>query len=312
MVERKQRTLSYRRARWFEDAVAKDLETLIRGCLSKYSSVASTRIERDDDSVVEIAHRRVKSGEPVYLHICLYAPGEGASTIPNLGTGAEVDLGVASAPAGTDFLDGDAMILIKGSDVVLCTSAMHEAAVAKYLRDLVERSQQGKGVQSFDLLRIANREVVDNLIKHGVKKITLDIHAFEQTLNPVNPQSRSDLSAAKSGVSSLFGALIKRDGTPAEIMDASQLEAAVTIRADMRRQGGAEVVAGEVASKVLDLFDFGYEIETVSGIKITSDEIAIRGKFSFPVDGKTVHYRPVWDQLAKFYNKILQDGINAE
>lgn len=311
MAEQKLRTLSYRRATWFSGAPSKSLREILKTALGKFSTVASTKIVRADDSVIKIVHRRAKADEPIYIHISLYTPGEGASTVPVADALEEVDLGVVAAPEGREFLDGDAMLLINGNDVIICTSNIHENTAVQYLRDLVASSKQGKDDHSFDLLKIANREIVGKLIKEGVKKITLDAHAFSESLRPTGDDNKSLFSSAKAGMTRLLNALVGQDADADEVSERAEVEAAITIRADLRRRDGAEVVAAESAERVLDLFDSGYEIETVSGIKITPDEIAVRRRLSFPSDGKTVKYRPVWTALAKFYNSLLADGVNV-
>lgn len=308
----KQRTLTYRRADWFVATAPVTLEQLLRNALRRLATVTSTRIQRADDSVVEIAHRRLNGVEPLYLHVCVHTPGEGASAIPSGDAVEEVDLEVVPAPDGADFLDGDAMLLVHGNDVALCTSNMHEAAVVKYLRDLIEQSNQGRDFHSFELLKVANRDVLARLLAGGVRKITLDVHAFQETLERASHRHRGVFEAVRDGASEVFNALISRDEPAEEVMARSNLQAAVVISADMRQHNGAEVVAGEVAQNVLDSFESGYQIETVSGIKITPEEVAVRERFSFPADGKTVRYRAVWRRLAEFYNSIRAEGLNAE
>lgn len=305
------RTLSYRKCDWFSNPPTQDLQGLLATALGKAKTVAATKIVRADGSTFKILHRRVSANQPVYLHISIHTPGEAASTLPTNDAVSECDLDTSSAPKGKEFLDGDAMLLVTGNDVIMCVSNMHESTVAYYLREFIKGAKISKDAESFDLLKIANKKIVHKLMKHGVRKITLDAHAFEQSLKAGTVKDRSLAAAAKAGAAKLFGALVNQDVNANRFAAQADLVAAVTLRADMRRHGGGDVIAGRTASKIVDMFDSGYEIETVKGIKITPEEIMVRQKFSFPAHGKTVEYKKVWTQLALFYNQLVADGINV-
>ena len=123
MTTFKNRTLSYRRANWFIDPGVY-LRTIVADVLGRFADVSSTSIVRPDGTVWDIRHRRVGRDE-IYLHVASHNPGEEASTVTR-DAKEEGDLHRAPAPPGQDYLDGDAMMLINGDDVIVCVSDVSE------------------------------------------------------------------------------------------------------------------------------------------------------------------------------------------
>lgn len=314
----KQRTLSYRRAQWFSDAPKETLETLIRATIATRTSTASTRLKRGDDGTIQIVHRKAKpETKPLLLHITTHYEGEAASIVPRKGGAASIDLSTAPAPEGHDYLDGDAMVLLSGNDAIICVSNLHEVSVTNYLRRLVSEKGGHAEKSNFDLMKIANKNVIRRLIESGVKAVTLDVGAFSETFAEVETEAAGRRKNAAAAIGSFFRNLVEQDGKAEDYYLNENLSASIVVRADIRHGKGAAVrAASEIADNVLDLFDNlpqdeGYQIETTSGITIRPDQIVVREKFRFPAHGKTIEYKAAWSKMEEFYARLLAEGVTA-
>jgi len=250
--------------------------------------------------------------KPLLIHISTHNEGEFASVVPRSSRSVQTDLGTAPAPDGHDYLDGDAMVMLSGNDVIICVSNLHEKAVANYLRRLVGEKGGLPEKASFDLMKIANKNVIRKLIKSGVKAVTLDVGAFAESFNAIADGGGSRATNAGHAIATFFRTLIEKDGKPDDYYLDENLNAAITIRADIRNGKGAAVeAASEAAENVLDLFQEGYQIETTSGITITPDQIVVRERFQFPAHGKTIQYKSAWSKMEEFYARLISEGVTA-
>jgi len=307
MTTFKNRTLSYRRADWLIDPGV-SLRTIVADVLGRFADVPSTSVVRPDGTVWDIRHRRVGSAE-VHLHIASHNPGEEASTVTK-DAKEEGDLQRAPPPPGQDYLDGDAMMLINGNDVIICVSDVSEPATIAYLRALMEKAGRTES-NNFELRRTANPATVRTLVRDGVKSVNLNVSAFSATLPLALNESVNIADQIKAGLNTALSVLIGGDRTPADLEREADLQTSIELKA----RGNNELAlaaAARTAENVLDSFYDGYEIVTKNGVRITASEISVKEQARFAANGTTVDHNDVWDHMDGFFARLIDADINVQ
>ena len=198
------------------------------------------------------------------------------------------------------------MMLVRGNDVVLCVSAVQERSLTDYIRLLLSQSGFDTQSKQFMLSKHANRDVIDQLLKEGVRKVRLNVTAPEVSATLPFGGSWGRLAALTEKALDLVRGLVGSDRSDQELERLSGLRSYVEIRADNEHldQGA------KIASNVLDNIEGDYEIVTMRGIRITPSEIALKEKVSFTADGKTVVYSEVWTRMTEFYERLKLAGLS--
>jgi hypothetical protein len=307
MTTFKNRTLSYRRADWLIEP-SMTLCGLVVDVLGGFPDVPSTSIVRPDGTVWDIRHRRVGDNQ-VHLHIASHNPGEEASTVTK-DAKEEGDLQRAPAPPGQDYLDGDAMMLINGDDVIVCVSDVSEPAVTAYLRDLMEKGGRSES-NNFELRRTANPATLRTLVRDGVKSVNLNVSAFSATLPLAFNDSVTVADRIRAGLNAALSTLIGGDRSPADLEREANLQTFIELKARGNNELGL-AAAARTAENVLDSFQEGYEIVTRTGVRITPSEISVREQARFAANGTTVDHGDVWDHMDGFFARLLDADINAQ
>lgn len=302
MEKARERTLSFRRVDWPVPSVA-TFAQLVAAALEQRPTPVQTKITRPDGSIWEVLNRSVGEAE-LLLHVVAYVPGEEASTVPI--ASETTALGRARPPENQEFLEGDAMMLLAGNDVVLCVSAVQESSLTEYLRHLLTASGFDAQAKQFSLQKQANRDVIARLLKDGVRKVRLDVTA--PSVSAVLPFGGSwgRLSRLREKALELVRGLVGSDRSDQELDRMVGLRSFVEIRADNQHlDEGAQV-----AENVLNNLEGEYEIITARGFRITPSEIALKEKVSFTADGKTVRYPEVWSSMQSFYQRLRLAGLS--
>lgn len=302
MEKARERTLSFRRVDWPVPSSV-TLCQLMAAALGSREKPLDTQLCRPDGSNWQVRNRSGNQ-DALLLHIVAYVPGEQASTVP-LADDA-TDLGRASPPEDQEFLEGDAMMLIVGDEVVLCVSAVQERSLTDYVRLLLSKSGFDTQSKQFSLSKHANREVIDQLLKEGVRKVRLNVTAPEVSAVLPFGGSWGRLSAMAEMALGLVRGLAGSDRSDQELDRLTGLRSYVEIRADNEHLGDAT----KIAQNVLDNIEGDYEIVTNRGIRITPSEIALKEKVSFTADGKTVVYSEVWIKMKEFYERLKLAGLS--
>ncbi len=302
MDKARERTLSFRRVEWPVPSAA-TLSQLVAATLAPREKPFETQLSRPDGSNWQVRNRSGDASE-LLIHVVAYVPGEQASTVP-LAVDA-TDLGRASPPEDQEFLEGDAMMLIKGDDVVLCVSAVQERSLIDYVRALLSTSGFDAQSKQFSLQKHANRDVINQLLKEGVRKVRLNVTAPEVSAILPFGGSWGRLGSLAERALELVRGLAGSDRSDQELDRLVGLRSYVEIRADNEHldQGA------KIASNVLDNIEGDYEIVTMRGIRITPSEIALKEKVSFTADGKTVVYSEVWAKMREFYGRLKLAGLS--
>src|SRR5215472_1497374 len=133
MRAQREKTLSYRRAEWFGHRAAPDLENCLRQALAQLKTIEERTILRGGQNA------KVAKVEPVapggmFLHLATETPGEPASVVPKVAADAiALDLKTENPPDDGEWLDGDAFLYLHDNHVCLCTTGLHDSAIATFL-----------------------------------------------------------------------------------------------------------------------------------------------------------------------------------
>lgn len=111
MADKREKTISYRRAIWAQGGYGLTLEKCIKDAHAKLKSLNERTISHGGQ-LTRSAKQRNSSGGGVYLHLTVETPGEATSIIPHFGpTAPDVNLKIQKAPSNAEYLDADAFVL---------------------------------------------------------------------------------------------------------------------------------------------------------------------------------------------------------
>jgi len=205
-------------------------------------------------------------------------------------------------------MEGDAFLLIKNNDLIICSSGIREGSVVNYLTDVLKHI----GVDEiFDLQQIANVDKVELIRQEGVRKIQLGVSVFRATQDYAQRQTKKTTLMGKLAEEFLnIYAKVNMD-SPADLKKYDNLHVKLEISFDARKKGG-EVASSSLTSAGRNLFDSedsGFTIETKSGNKLTSEDIKVSKKVELQEHGKSVLCDSVWTELESYFDELDNSGV---
>lgn len=179
MADKREKSLSYRRCVWLNnDPSTISLSQCIKQATDKLRTLDDRTIGRSGQ-LIKLLSLKPKSGG-FLMHISIETPGESASIVPKIHpVPDEVNVGTASPPPNSEFMDGDAFLYIREDNVCLCSTIIRDGAIAYYLRQLFDKAKIRKDSTQFDLQKVADMDKVQLLSKLGVKEIEIKASLFE-------------------------------------------------------------------------------------------------------------------------------------
>jgi hypothetical protein len=300
LATQREKTLSYRRAEWFEQGTsAPPLEKCLRQALAQLRTIDERTIVRDGRNA-KVAREQDAADGGLLLHLATETPGEAASVVPKVTSDAiALDLRTQSPPNDGEWLDGDAFILIHDDNVCLCTTGLHESAVANFFYHLLEKARQPRNYRDFYLIKAVDINALTMLQRQGVKEIEIHGSLYKVTADYVRRQTHV------SGVLGALGKEIKRVlGKPHDVTQ-DALRVAVTVKVDRRDKQHLSLGEKDIqtlAEDVLKNAEAGdeYAIVTGTGQKITPKEVFVKERRHIDADGKTVGRDKAWSELIFF------------
>ena len=307
MVDKREKTISYRRAHWFVPNMT--LEKCIRAANKTLKTVGNRSVFHGDQ-IVKIAKVKDVTSGGLLLHLTTERPGEAASVVPKASpSSTEVDLTKQSPPPDGEWLDGDAFLFVKDDHVCLCTTEVRDRAIKLFFYRYFEKAKIWKESNRFDFMKVADISKVKLLHKLGVKELEIRASLYKAT---------ADYEKRKSHVIGLAGFLGKQVraflGKPHDVTP-DGLRVCLAIKTD-RRSGRGALALGEERIETLatDVVkndggdDYDYVIVTNSGQRITQEEIFMRTKVEIESDGKTVRCDKTWKELTRFFESLEEVG----
>ena len=309
-----QRTISYLRAVWPQsETVPPLLQEVLDGCLSSMPNVRDTCIPFRDGHA-EIRHRR-RAHNKLFLHIACWTDGQPVSVVPHLDDSPDADLSRQYPADGSDYLDGDGMVLVRGNHCMLMPSGMHAKGVERYLRDCVEHvmstnaSLHRDGAE-FVLRPIADPAAVRRILEQGgAKRVGLNISRYMRSAMYDERRTRNNTVMGSLG-SSVLDALFLSDHLRHQIEEAENVTAKLMISLDGRRSGLKPEELMNVARRASeDDADDDVYIETQNGQRIVRGDLVLRKPIKIEYFGKTVGHGKAWHEMADYFDELSYSGV---
>jgi hypothetical protein len=308
VADKKEKTISYRRAEWLIDQPDSiSLELCLKQTVNNLKNVKERTVVRATGQHLRLAHIKKSSKGGFYLHLTADTPGEAASIVPTIAlTSEEIQISKTAPPANAEFMDGDAFVFIKEDHVCLCTTGMHDTTIRLFLHHLFREAKIRQDATKFDLQKIADISKLKLLQTQGVKEIELRSMLYQATADYTRrkTQTLGMLGAAAKQIKSILA--MEND------VNTDALRVALTLKVDRRRKG---ITLGEkrIKSLAINLIkdqesDDDYVIITKDNQKIGPSEIFMRSTVSIDSDGKTVQRDKAWIELKAFYDMLENSG----
>jgi hypothetical protein len=309
MAEKRSKTISYRRAVWFTPKGDGNLEDLLRTVHKQFKTVAERKVKRSGGQVLKGLHFHPKRGGGFFMHVVAETPGDHASTLSALHDSAEVgSVSTAPAPAGSEFMDGDIFLYVRGNDLSICATSLREGGLATYCRDLFTKAGLGDASTLFEIQRVAKADRMKMINAEGVKEIELHATMYEATAKYI--QRKTKASGALAAVGDHLKAVFGKD------LDASSehVKIGVSIKTDYRGSEGKVLGASQMKNIARDVVesDADYTIITRKGQRINNNDIAVREKVDIERLGKSVDFKAAWQELEKFHDRLVEAGVADE
>jgi hypothetical protein len=308
MADKKEKTISYRRAIWVEGKTGITLERCLKDALKNLKTIEERTVSQQGQEKKIISSREPSNGG-VLLHITADTPGEYASVVPKAAPGvAELDLDVAEPPGEGEWLDGDAFLFVRNDHMCVCTTGLRDAAITNFVHAFFQKADIRKDSDKFDLQKVADVSKLKMLHKQGVREIVLKATMFQATAD--YEKRKAQPFSIVSAAARQFKALIKktndytRDG----------LQVYLSIRSDHRFKKDFKLGEKRIEDVAADIVrnaehDDDFEIITKSGQKIGPREIFVRAKVLIDGEGKTVDRDKAWRELTNFHKRLLDTGV---
>lgn len=304
MTRRSNRTLNVRRAfsseRFGEAAHGMgELRSLVDHLHARFTTRAERRV-LVGDKVVQCFSTRPEAGYTL-LHFIAHVPEDPVAVVQH----TKDDLGYVAAPEGTDFVDAELFVLVRGNDVFFSRTTLHETALCTYVCSLGERAGLDPDQLTFALLKRVHVDKLRRIADEGVASIHMDASAHAASVAAAEHESRR---VRRSILAAAWVAAKEEAGfKPSdEVPDDEDLMVEVLLRFDGR--GGAIAqkplinLAREVASDPDR--ESGFSIRTLQGNTYRSEDVMLTKTVSLPRYAKSVSHLDVWRELEVYFQEI--------
>lgn len=296
----RRRTISYLRTNWLDDKIGVTLQTALSHCLGTLPNSDNTKLLVGVREF-SIRHRQIDD-RLVRLHIASWTEGEDAATVPhNLGNQANADLAMRPPDPSTDYLDGDAFVVVADNHFVFMPSGLQRKTVENYLHKLLQHSQGSranlpKGFAAFALLPVANRSVAQQLREEGIKQIRLNVGQYLESA--LSDSLEAQPTRLQSLGNDFLRHLITREIDREEIRRSQNVQAELVIKVDGRRKGLDHEQFGILMKDVADeAEDEDIEFVTRKNHRIKHGKLLLTKPVDVTPFANTVHYRSAWHEM---------------
>jgi hypothetical protein len=313
MADKKEKTVSYRRAVWVDGVSGIDLEWCIREAHANLKTVDERTIGYSGTLTRSAKQKNVrpdgKSG--LLLHLVTDTPGESASVVPKVSArSTDLELKTEAPPPDGEWLDGDAFIFVKENHLCFCATGMRDGAISWFLHELFKKAKIRQDSDRFDLAKAADITKLRLLHSQGVKEIEIKALVTRAT---AHYEKRKATTYGALGIAGQFLKTIWEK--PNDYTDDS-LKLVLCLAVDKRFKGVklGEKRIEQVAADIVKNSEKGddFSIITKSGQRITQSEIFIRSKVLIDSEGKTVQRDKAWNELVDFFNLLAKGGAVDE
>lgn len=298
------KTLALRRAvslNEFRDTVDGAAPSTLQQVIERLHRRPGRRVQINGRTVECRAAQRLSQGW-LGLYFVGFTPQDPVAIIQH----AQPAMGLASPPEDTDFLDGELMILVAGSDVVVCRCGLPESIVSYYVESLAPEADLLSENVAFALKKRADVEKLALIEDEGVLRISLNAVAGSAALSEaLSPREQIGTGVWRE-VKALLGIETAREYRPLE-----DLFAQVSIKFDKRIGGRPEQTKITDIARILienEDDDGGFMIETLTHRKLRGDDVVISKRVGLTDFGKTVAFSEALAEMAAFYGELSEEG----
>ena len=252
--------------------------------------------------------------DAVFLHIAAWTPREPASTVPH---GTSRDLGTANPPTAWDYLDGDGMVMVSDHHFLLTPSGLRPKTIEYYIKELlkdcrVSGVQLPDEIERFELIAIANDDVMTQIRAEGAKEISLGVGQYLETAR-VGAEEYHQQTISRRIARSILDIFVTGEDRR-RVAEASNVEARLTIKLDGRRAGLLPRDLIPIANQVSDESEEGDRIEIVTGRnnRIKSGRLVLRKPVEVDTLGKTVSHNHIWEEMKVYLDELRDMGALEE
>ena len=315
MPTTKSRTISYLRPRW-PIAPAISLQDALQSALAALPTASHTQLS-NGDGAAQVRHRRIQP-DHVCVHIAAWTDREEASTVPHATNRAQEDLATQPPGRAWDYLNGDGMFLASDDHCLIMPSGLLPKTIEGYVRRLILHArQQGAsipaGTEHFDLLPIANEQVVTQIRREGVKKLHLNIGQYHETATAgiERDQPRRLVNTLRRSV---WDALVTRDDHRRLIEEADNVTAKLVLSLDKRRSGLQPEQLTPLVEDIVSEADEedDVQIETGSGQRIRRGRLVLKKAVAVEAFAETVQHARAWDEMINYLHDLERRGALGE
>lgn len=243
------------------------------------------------------------------MHIAADTPGDQASTLPQAAE-ANLEHGVDTTPPpkGSEYMDGDVIVFVKGNDLCICATSLREGTITAYCDELFRKAKLGDDATMFDLQNVANVDKLKMIEEQGVKEIDLTATLDEASIKYMN--RKTAIGGGLGVLGKHLNAVLRKDKPAA----GDNIRVGIVLKTDGRMKKGKALGTKRLkaAAKELVEGDDGYVIVTGTNQRISSDEIFVRERVEIERHGKSVKRDKACEALRVFHKKLVKTGVAAQ
>lgn len=308
MPELKPYTLGYRRAEYLSpNGSNRLLEHDLVEAHQLRDTYDKRRIVVAQDLVLEGRHSRPRpDGGGLLVHLVQYGPGSHANIIPQSPRTDDAPVQMTPPPDDTDFMDGSLATLVSGNHVVFCAKGMRDSRFATYARRLFEEVGFPREAGQFELHKVADVDRLAVIHREGVRSVSLQASVFAASLQYLE---RREGKRGRGGLLDGMRRVFERGDGLQAAAEKENLRAIVELRFS-KRQGGmlAQRTIQAIAEDMVSEDEPHFVIETLSGEKITPEQIVVRKRANVRQHGKSFDHEHAWHELGEFFNHLRGAG----
>lgn len=319
----KVKRLFYRRASWTNQR-KETLENILKLSHEKYETTSGRTFKGPYGTEIQCARYIAKDKVGLFFQIVSYVPGQPTTAIEESSSkSTKSDVSEVVAPDGSNFLDGDVFLFVKGNHVILLQSGARETVALNYMTKMLEKNAYKYAAMSLEFQGIAKEDKVKMIKTQGVKSIELNASLYEASLMDLKKQEEKKERETKifdltGAIAETFKKVFAEDKTLSEINEQENVNIKLSISFDgkeamkHRKDAGfgrvgksrlektSEMIVKEYLEEEVD----GFTIITGDNNRITSEEIVVSDNYRVKTFGKSLDPADAFDKLEEYYLQL--------
>lgn len=302
------KTLEYRQARFLDDN--KNLEKLVRQAWKKFNTQAKRTITVGGDRATAGLCGRDLKADGFAVHCGRYIDGQGVGTIQTA-PASEVEIGEQPPKPGENFLNSDLMALIKDNHVICMNCGRNAGYLRVYFQELFRMAGYDDASLQFELVRIANPNMVALIKSYGVKRVDLkvDISAATATVFSDGVKGEGIWDNITHNLSNVLKAITAQDETVEQIRQAEKGTMTVSLNIpngdlDLAKEGLAQFSEGVVEDNDSE----SYTIHLGNGYTIKPNEVSVNKNVNLEGAANSVSVSEAWGAMQKYISELMENG----